>query len=169
MFLYLYPAAETFTIRAGEDSLIRSEQVGQEEVTQMIHSELHLEAILCQSVWTHKDSCVVNENVDPWFFFKNQSYELAYWCEWGKVELSEHHIIISAFSLNVKHSFLPFLHIATSQNDSSIPLGEVYGCCFSNSCVTPRDDDSSSSQWGFRIADTSSKESPYKVESEYNR
>lgn len=39
------------------------QQTGKQKVTNMIHSQLHFVALLCQSVWAAHDARIVDENV----------------------------------------------------------------------------------------------------------
>lgn len=46
--------------------------MSEEEVTQVIHTKLHLKTILCLCVGTLVDACVVNEHVNLGFLLKGQ-------------------------------------------------------------------------------------------------
>ena len=43
------------------------QEVSEEEVTQVIDTELHLKTILCLSVGTLVESCIVDEHINPGF------------------------------------------------------------------------------------------------------
>lgn len=46
------------------------QEVSEEEVTQVIHAELHLKTLLCLCVGTLVDACIVDEHVNPGFLLK---------------------------------------------------------------------------------------------------
>lgn len=52
------------------------QEVSEEEVTQVVHAELHLETILGLCVGTLVDACVVDEHVNPGLLLKGQRHSV---------------------------------------------------------------------------------------------
>lgn len=109
------------------------QQVGEEEVTDVVDAEHQPQSILCFT--THENSCVIDEDVQSGLGLQKCFGKAANGRQTTQIELHEHHLIVSGQPLDLLQSSLSSLLAATSQNHPGSSFGQLYGGGFANTSV----------------------------------
>ena len=140
------------------------QQIGQQEMTQMVRCELHLEALLGLPVRTHHDARVVDEQVEPGERLGHLGRERSHRVQVSEVQVLDLDLAVVGRVHDGLGGHLGLLGVAAGHDDAGAALGKVESGLVADARVGASDDGQLAIQAVLALADGAGEVEPVQQE-----